>query len=330
MPHRTSSSSKHLKAGQISTSLWFVLALCQPVLAAPVSYTYDNLNRVTEANYSVGQQIITYSYDAAGNMLSRTIGGQAPILTVISPANGTYVNSPSVTIAGTATDAGRGGNGIASVTVNTLVASGGTASGSATANWSKVVVLGSGQNTFTVIATDGNASAYQSTVNMTLTYIPFVIDGDGDGLDDSYEFAIGTNSNLADTDGDGIKDGQELAFDGNGSFFNGQSDIDPLLADTDGDGVKDGAEVAAGTNPLDSTSYPNNIHDGDLNADGAVNLADVLLAQQILSGKLGLTQGYLDSGDVAPLLNGVPAPDGIFNLGDLIVIQRKAQGLESF
>ncbi|MDQ1362511.1 MAG: hypothetical protein QG652_371, partial [Pseudomonadota bacterium] len=31
-------------------------------------------------------------------------------------------------------------------------------------------------------------------------------------------------------------------------------------------------------------------------------------------------------GDVAPLVNGVPSPDGVFNLGDLLIITRKAIG----
>jgi hypothetical protein len=70
--------------------------------------------------------------------------------------------------------------------------------------------------------------------------------------------------------------------------------------------------------------------DGDLNADGIVNVVDVLLAQQIVTNQLVPTQDQLDHGDVAPLVNGVPVPDGVFNLGDVLVIQRKALGLVNF
>ena len=50
------------------------------VEATPVSYIYDDLNRITQVNYGDGQQIITYSYDAAGNILSRVVDeGQAPL-----------------------------------------------------------------------------------------------------------------------------------------------------------------------------------------------------------------------------------------------------------
>jgi hypothetical protein len=38
----------------------------------------------------------------------------------------------------------------------------------------------------------------------------------------------------------------------------------------------------------------------------------------------------MQHGDVAPLVNGSPDPDGQFNAGDLLVIQRKALGEVDF
>ncbi|GMQ87858.1 MAG: hypothetical protein BMS9Abin08_1069 [Gammaproteobacteria bacterium] len=78
---------------------------------------------------------------------------------------------------------------------------------------------------------------------------------------------------------------------------------------------------------ITAPAYP---ADGDLNSDGLVNVADVLLAQRILSGDLTATAEQQVRGDVAPLVGGVPAPDGLFNLGDVLVIQRKALGDVSF
>ena len=160
------------------------------------------------------------------------------------------MNSASVTLNGTATDAGRGDSGISSVTVNAVAATGGTVTGSNTANWTYTATLAPGENNLTVIATDGSSNANQTTSIISLTYIPFVLDTDGDGLDNSFEQAIGTNPNNPDTDGDGINDGQELGYDGDGTFYNQNTDTDPLNSDTDGDGVSDGAEIAAGTDPL--------------------------------------------------------------------------------
>jgi hypothetical protein len=154
-------------------------------------------------------------------------------------------------------------------------------------------------------------------------------DTDQDGLPDSFEADIGTDPLLADSDADGLTDYEEVAWDRDVSGYEPGGDTDPLNSDTDGDGVNDGDEVAAGTDPLDNTSYPVTA-DGDLNDDGQVNVVDVLLAHRIVTGSLPITQDYLDHGDVAPLLNGMPDSDGLFNLGDVLVIQRKALGLIDF
>jgi hypothetical protein len=72
------------------------------------------------------------------------------------------------------------------------------------------------------------------------------------------------------------------------------------------------------SDPLDTNSIPV-IADGDLNADGLVDIVDVYLAQQIVTDQLLPTQDQLDHGDVAPLVNGVPVPDGLFNLGSVVI-----------
>jgi hypothetical protein len=70
--------------------------------------------------------------------------------------------------------------------------------------------------------------------------------------------------------------------------------------------------------------------DGDLNGDGAVNGADVLLALRIVTGDLMPSAEQRVRGDVAPLVAGSPAPDAQINAGDVLVIQRKALGEISF
>jgi len=155
-------------------------------------------------------------------------------------------------------------------------------------------------------------------------------DADGDGLTNSVESSIGTNMLLWDTDGDGLSDYTEVAYDGNPNSYTAGQDLNPFEIDTDGDGFSDYDELNTyNSDPLDNNSVPI-LSDGDLNADGVVNVVDVLLAQQIVTNQLMPTQDQLDHGDVAPLVNGTPVPDGLFNLGDLLVIQRKALGLVNF
>ena len=150
-----------------------------------------------------------------------------------------------------------------------------------------------------------------------------LVDPDGDGLTNATEALLGTNPNLADTDGDGLSDFDEVNRDGNPGNYTPGIDTNPLLDDTDGDGVSDGDEVAEGTDPLDPASTP---ADGDINMDGNVDIVDVLLAQRALLGQITLTSSQLLHADVAPLSGGVPAPDGLFNPGDALVIQRFALG----
>lgn len=65
------------------------------------------------------------------------------------------------------------------------------------------------------------------------------IDKDGDGLDDTKEIELGTDSNNWDTDGDELSDGDEILV----------WKTDPLNPDSDGDKYPDGTEVKGGYNP---------------------------------------------------------------------------------
>lgn len=72
------------------------------------------------------------------------------------------------------------------------------------------------------------------------------VDGDGDGLCDVDEAALGNDPLNADTDGDSLNDKAEIEVHG----------TDPLLADTDGDSFGDGTELRKGSDPLDGQSIP--------------------------------------------------------------------------
>ncbi|WP_279245805.1 thrombospondin type 3 repeat-containing protein [Candidatus Litorirhabdus singularis] len=131
------------------------------------------------------------------------------------------------------------------------------------------------------------------------------LDGQGDACD-------------TDDDNDGLTDATEQIIGTN-----------PLAIDTDNDGFSDYDEVSAASDPLDDASIPITA-DGDLNNDSIVDARDILLGQQILLGMVQLTADHLAHGDVAPLISGTPSPNGLFNLGDLVVIQRKVMGTISY
>lgn len=141
-------------------------------------------------------------------------------------------------------------------------------------------------------------------------------DDDNDGLSDIDEALYGSNPFLVDSDGDTLGDGDEVNIHGS----------DPTLVDTDSDGFDDDVEVAAGSNPDDDQSIPG-VSSGDINGDGVVDGVDVLLATRISIGELVPTTNQLLRGDAAPQVSGSPAPDGVINAGDLVVIQRLALGL---
>ncbi len=70
---------------------------------------------------------------------------------------------------------------------------------------------------------------------------------------------------------------------------------------------------------------------GELDGVPGVTIADALNALRIAVNLLPQPTGQLlFSGDVAPLVNGVPEPNGIIDLSDALIILRKIVGLENF
>lgn len=95
---------------------------------------------------------------------------------------------------------------------------------------------------------------------------------------------------------------------------------DTITAVYSGDGNNAGSGTATAFNEIVTLG-----HDGDINGDGVVDAADVMLAQQIALGLITPTVSQLAHGDVAP-----SGGNGVINAADLVLIRAKALGLISF
>jgi cytochrome c peroxidase len=70
--------------------------------------------------------------------------------------------------------------------------------------------------------------------------------------------------------------------------------------------------------------------DGDFTGKGNVDITDAVKSLRIALGLIQPTGEEMMHGDVAPLVNGAPAPDGKMDIADALVILRKAVGLINF
>jgi cytochrome c peroxidase len=87
---------------------------------------------------------------------------------------------------------------------------------------------------------------------------------------------------------------------------------------------------AAGSVAVKSALFSYAPSDGDLSLDGTVDLSDALGALRVAVGLVQPTAEQKLHADVAPLVNGVPAPDGLVDLADALLILKKVVGTVSF
>jgi uncharacterized protein (DUF1697 family) len=127
-----------------------------------------NTITVVAKDNSTNQNSTTVSITVTYNPSSPDTTG--PAVAITSHTNNQTVTTSPITVSGTASDSGLGNNGIFSVTVNGIAATGGTATGSATANWSQSITLSPGANTITVVAKDNSTNQNSTTVSITVTY----------------------------------------------------------------------------------------------------------------------------------------------------------------
>jgi hypothetical protein len=117
---------------------------------------------VVDGNSTLIVSITTLETDFAG-----------PTVAVTSHTSGQTVGTANITLAGTATDSGRGGSGISKVTVDGVSADNDSAAGSATANWSRDITLvdENEPTRIEIVAYDNQASEpNSSTLTLYITY----------------------------------------------------------------------------------------------------------------------------------------------------------------
>jgi alpha-tubulin suppressor-like RCC1 family protein/uncharacterized protein YfaP (DUF2135 family) len=257
--------------------------------------------------------------DSAGNSTTtiRTVilDQNAPTLTVTTPVDNSATASILATISGSCGDA-------ASVTVkvnNQTAQSAAITSGS----YALTVNLGEGQNTLTVTAIDavGNSSSLARTIlydvtaptlaitlpaeDVTVHSMPYTVSGTVEDALTNVALTMTVNS-------------QAVSPMINAANFTYQLNVPQ-------GGTYQIVVIAKDQLENTATVMRNVIYApyGDIDNDGATTSVDALLALQMSIGKKTVDL----KADLAPLVNGVPAPDGKVTAADALVILRKAVGL---
>jgi hypothetical protein len=87
-------------------------------------------------------------------------------------------------------------------------------------------------------------------------------------------------------------------------------------------------KTAAAAGPSATFTVDNS--SGDIDGNGVVDISDALKALRFAAGLDSPTALDIAHADVAPLVNGIPHPDGKIDISDVVVILRKAVGLSSY
>jgi predicted outer membrane repeat protein len=289
---------------------------------------------ITNGSFSVAitlvdgaNSITTIATDNVGNTTtdtrSITLDQTAPGLTITLPADNSITNKTSVEVTGTVDDS------MATITANGST-TGVTMNGN---NFSVTLDLTSGLNTIDITATDqaGNSGSKKlsitsdSTVpSIAITVPPRDITTPQGNITIKGTVAESvTNVTVTIT----VDDQTFPATVTDGSFsyevsLPTEKTYAILATATD----QAGNQTSAPRNIIKSATSPS----GDINGDGVVDIADALKALRIAVGLETPTESDYANGDVAPLVNVIPAPDGVIDIADATVILMRVVGLRSW
>ncbi|UFS69587.1 hypothetical protein LPW11_17015 [Geomonas sp. RF6] len=275
---------------------------------------------------SAGSNTVTVSaVDTSGNRTTETrtvlLQGSAPALALTAPPDNSVVAEPQVLVQGTAQE----GSSV-SVSVN-----GSAPQGVALLNgaFSATAILVEGVNTIEVSAENGGA---KSRGKRSIAYAPgkpvvaftdpvqdVMTEGGSTVLRGAAPRALQVVVQVNGTSyrpplGAGGSFEQQLTLATPGTYRVSATATGP-----------DGGSSVAFRNVIRSQ-----IVRGDLDGDGAVDIRDAMRVLSLSIGTEPLTPAALAHADVAPLVGGVPQPDGVIDVGDVVVLLRKIVGLVNF
>jgi hypothetical protein len=271
--------------------------------------------------------ITTIATDLAGNHTTDTrtitLDKTAPVLSITQPADNSVTNTASLQITGTVNDAV---STVVTVTVNNGQPATATMNGS---NFSATANLISGLNSIVIKATDqaGNVSSINRSVTCDPTSPNLAVTNPSQDTT-TTQGSITINGTVTDA-----YSRVSVSITAGGQSFAPAVAQDGSFSQTISlPTATTYAIIVTATNQAGSTSTVQRniikiIPTGDINGDGKVDINDALLALRIAVGLVNVTPNELLEGDVAPLVNGVPAPNGVIDIADAQVILEKAVGL---
>ena len=274
--------------------------------------------------------ITTVASDSAGHQATDTrkitLDQTAPVLTITQPADNSIAKAAAVEVTGSVDEPLAV---VLSASVNNGQTTNAHMSGS---NFDLTLNLVPGMNTIVITATDqaGNTTSAKRSIiadtaapTLTVTVPAQDISTTQGSIGVSGTVSNAITSAAVVIEADGRSYAPALAADG--SF----SQTIALPTDKSYAIVVTATDQAGNSSTVrrniikTTTPYPT----GDIDGDGRVGIGDALKALRIAVGLEIATAADLLRGDVAPMQNGLPAPDGVIDIADAVTILRKVVGL---
>jgi len=298
-----------------------------------LSGTAPNLTFTPAANYN-GPDSFTFTVNdgtatsaAATVSITVTAVNDAPVAASQSVTTAEDT-AKAITLAGSDTD----GDPL-SYSVDTQPAHG-TLSGTAPNLTFTPAANYNGPDSFTFKTNDGMADSNVATVNITVNAVnhpPVATNGSASTIEG---IAVAITLSASDVDSDPltyavVSQPAHGIVSGSGASLTYSPTTDFTGSDSFTFKVNDGKVDSNTATVAVTVAVPQGLTGflGDINGSGTVGIDDALQVLRFAVGLDQMTPEQKSHADVSPMVNGVPQPDGIIDIFDVIVILRKVVGL---